>query len=80
MTEESSVACPRCGQDWLRNVRLVRLEQSAILCPECEALWIDVSPASDNFADYGTFMRSRGVADPDVSAELQLLGRLRSPG
>jgi len=78
MADESSVACPRCGQEWLRNVRLVRFERPAVHCQECDALWIDVTPGKDNFEDYGTFMRRGGVMEPDAAAEIQLLGLYRS--
>jgi hypothetical protein len=67
----AGVACPRCGQDWLVRVRLVRLGKSAILCPECDALWFSEKPESDNFVDYGTFMRAHGCTEPEDSSEIE---------
>jgi hypothetical protein len=73
MTDESKVPCPRCGQDWLQEVRLVRLGLSVILCPECDALWTDAPPAMDGFEDYGTFMQRHGVAEPEAPSEIEVL-------
>ncbi|MGK5532875.1 hypothetical protein [Streptomyces sp. URMC 129] len=34
------VACPHCGQDWLRLYRRNDTQQTFWLCPECESLWL----------------------------------------
>jgi hypothetical protein len=67
------VACPCCGQDWLRHVRLVRLALDAIFCPECGALWskaADVGPTT--FVDYGTFMIEHVRSNPHYPSEIEL--------
>jgi hypothetical protein len=74
---ETRTACPRCGQDWLMNVRLVHLSRQAILCPECEALWVDREPRADNFEDYGTFMQRNGRENPDRPEEIETIGLFR---
>ena len=79
MTEGSKIPCPRCGQDWLQRVRLVRLNISAVLCRECDALWVDLEPAGDNFDDYATYMRGRGVLEPEMPSEIELLGPVSGP-
>ena len=69
----NNVACPRCGQDWLRHVRLVALSLDAIFCPECEALW--QTPADvgrTTFEDYGTFMIAHGRSNPDSPTEIEM--------
>jgi hypothetical protein len=68
------VVCPRCGQDWLRRVRLIALNMVAVICPECEALWLSeeaVGPAT--WVDYGTFMKESGRPFPDQKGELEVL-------
>jgi hypothetical protein len=77
--EDEKLVCPRCGQDWLHDARLVRSGRAAVFCPECEALWVDVVPGADNFLDYGTFMHSQGVTEPDVPGEIELLGHSTAP-
>jgi hypothetical protein len=72
------VACPRCGQDWLVEVNLVQLEEHGVICMECDALWISESPEAANFQDYGTYMRSRGRANPDDKAEIEEVGYFRA--
>jgi len=70
----SQVACPRCGQDWLRRARLIALKREAILCPECEALWLDAEAiGAETWVDYGTFMREAGRQAPDQKGEVELL-------
>jgi Zn-finger nucleic acid-binding protein len=78
--KEVRTACPRCGQDWLMDVRLVYLGREATFCPECEALWIDRGPRADNFEDYGTFMKRSGRADPHRPEEIQTIGPFRANG
>lgn len=74
---ESLVQCPRCGQDWLLDVRLVHLEQDAVLCPECDALWLRADEvASNNFHDYGTYMIEHGRPEPEDQGELLVRGPL----
>ena len=70
---EKKVACPRCGQDWLRHVRLVYLALDAIFCPECNALWrTQQAVAKSTFVDYGTFMLEHGRTNPDSKGELEI--------
>ena len=66
--------CPRCGQDWLRKVRIVRFGIEAILCPECDALWTVGEPLIESFRDYGTFMRGLGISQPELVGEVEFLG------
>lgn len=75
------VVCPRCEQDYLQRVELVRLGRLAILCPECDALWLDEErvgpPTREGYGvvwfDYGTFMRNAG-REPDEASEVVVLG------
>jgi Zn-finger nucleic acid-binding protein len=69
----AKVPCPRCGQDWLHHVELVKLDKRAILCPECEALWLDGSELGTTWVDYGTFMRQAGRLSPNEPSELRVL-------
>ena len=71
----TDLACPRCGQDWVVEVRLRHINLLARFCPDCEALWPGVQPRKDNFVDYGTFMKSHGRTEPDDPNELEILGR-----
>ena len=67
------VACPRCGQDWLRHVRLVHLSLDAIFCPECDALWPTAADVRrTTFVDYGTFMIERGRSKPHHPSEIEI--------
>lgn len=71
----SSIACPRCRQDWLRHVRLIKLDKNAIICPECEALWFSEDAiGSRTWVDYGTYLRDAGRQNPDDRSELEVLG------
>lgn len=71
------VACPRCGQDWLRRVRLVQLSRDAILCLECDALWQrEEDVGSATFEDYGTFMVRHGRQQPEEKGEIAFEGDL----
>lgn len=74
MVVELRIACPRCGQDWLRIVKIRRFAIRAIICLECEAFWEKNNPAKDSFEDYGTFMQARGVENPDDASEIEILG------
>jgi hypothetical protein len=72
---DQRVACPRCGQDWLREIRLVHLERDAIFCPECEGLWLSADDlAAQVFCDYGTYMMAHGRSDPDQRGEIDVRG------
>jgi hypothetical protein len=68
------VACPRCGQDWLRVVLLRKLEATAVMCPECDALWAGQAPRGDNFDDYETYMRRHFRPNPSSPDELEIVG------
>jgi hypothetical protein len=74
MEVTSQTQCPRCSQDWLRKVRIVRFGIEAILCPECDALWTAREPSIESFRDYGTFMRGLGVSQPELAGEVESLG------
>jgi len=74
MNDPNKVACPRCGQDWLRIVRLNYLEQTAVLCQECDALWAGRPPRNDNFEDYETYMRRHFRANPANRDEYEVVG------
>jgi len=77
---EARTKCPRCGQDWLQDVRLVHLAQDAVLCPECDALWLPADRiAADTFYDYGTYMTERGRNEPEREGELLVRGPLLNP-
>jgi len=71
------IECPRCGQDWLLEVRLVYLNVRATLCPECDALWVARAAEADNFEDYGTFMRGHGRVRPEDREEIEIVGPAR---
>ena len=74
---ELQVPCPRCGQDWIQEVRLIALEQDAFLCLECDALWLDAGDIGpDSFRDYGTFMEESGRTEPHSASELVIKGPL----
>ena len=72
--KENRIACPRCGQDWLLDVRLTHVDRTAIWCPECDALWLEGAPHSDDFVDYGTFMLRQGRAEPETPDEIEIIG------
>lgn len=75
---ETRVQCPRCGQDWLLDVRLAHLAQDAVLCPECDALWLRSEEVGANtFRDYGTYMVEHGRAEPEVPGEVLIRGPMR---
>lgn len=66
------VPCPRCGQDWLVRIGLVRFDEAAIYCPECDALWLAAAAVgADTFVDYTTYMDSRGVMEPHSKTEIR---------
>jgi len=68
----NKVECPRCGQDWLRHVRLVALSLDAIFCPECEALWQTPEDVGQTtFEDYETFMIAHGRSNPHTPTEVE---------
>jgi hypothetical protein len=71
---EARVACPRCGQDWLSEVRLVNLGRLGVWCKECDALWVGTEPLDDNFEDYGTYMKQYGRPEPEGPGEIEVLG------
>jgi DNA-directed RNA polymerase subunit RPC12/RpoP len=72
------VACPRCRQEWLREVTLTALDTHAYLCVECDALYLtDTDVAGASFVDYGTFMESRGRSAPEDPKEIRLGPKLR---
>jgi hypothetical protein len=74
---DARTKCPRCGQDWLQNVRLVHLAQDAVLCPECDALWLPGDQiALATFRDYGTYMEEHGRREPEREGELLIRGPL----
>lgn len=71
------IPCPRCGQDWVAQVRLVHLQRTACLCPECDALWAQPQDISfETFVDYGEFMVRNGRAEPESVGEVEFLGPL----
>jgi hypothetical protein len=77
---ETRMPCPRCGQDWLYDVRLIHLEQDAVLCPECDALWLRIEEIGvDTFRDYGTYMMDHGRGEPEAPGELLVRGLLLRP-
>jgi uncharacterized Zn finger protein len=60
----SRIACPRCGQDWVRRAVIKPLKEEIVICPECDAFWRPDQPISkDNFSDYGTYIESKGYTD-----------------
>lgn len=72
---ESRIQCPRCGQGWLLDVRLIHLDQDAVLCPECDALWLGLEEAgASTFRDYGTYMVEHGRARPEAPGEILIRG------
>ena len=74
------VQCPRCGQAWLLEVRLVHLERDAVLCPECDALWLGVDEiAPGSFRDYGTYMVEQGRDTPEDRGEIVIRGPVLTP-
>jgi len=74
---ENRIPCPRCGQDWLHDVRLVHLEQDAVFCPECNALWLTADEvAASTFREYGAFMVEHGRPQPHAKGELLIRGPL----
>jgi len=34
------IACPHCGQDWIRKYRRKDDGSHFFMCPECESLWL----------------------------------------
>jgi hypothetical protein len=74
---EDRVACPRFGDDWLRDVCLVHLNQTAIWRVECDALWVDRLPAARNFEDYSTYMQRHGRTEPHGGGEIEIIGFYR---
>jgi hypothetical protein len=43
------IACPVCGQDWLRWYRVKDDGLTFLLCPECDSVWLpgqDPSPTA----------------------------------
>src|SRR3954466_5174851 len=40
VSRDDRVACPRCKQDWIVEVRMIPLEHQGYYCPECSALWL----------------------------------------
>jgi hypothetical protein len=70
----NKLACPRCGQDWLRVVLLKHLEATGVMCRECDALWVGKGPRKDNFDDYETYMRRRFRSNPGNPDELEIIG------
>ena len=53
--------CPRCEQDYLVEANIRPLDELIRLCPECDAIWpIDTPPSFETFADYSTYMESKG--------------------
>lgn len=75
--DEIDGVCPRCGQDYLENVRLVHLNQDAILCIECDALWVGRDVSLLTFVDYEAYMRDHGRSQPEAPGECELKGRYR---
>ncbi len=67
------VACPRCEQDWIREVTLTALGTRAYLCVECDAMWLSRDQISqETFVDYSTFMEAHGRSSPEDPREIQL--------
>jgi hypothetical protein len=57
----NQIPCPRCGQGWVLDVRIVLLNQEAFLCEECEALWFQKEEiCRGEFVDFGDFMLRNG--------------------
>ncbi len=53
--------CPRCEQDYLVKANIRPLEETIWICPECDAIWpVDAQPRFETFADYATYMESKG--------------------
>jgi len=70
----NKVACPRCGQDWLRVVLLKHLDATAVMCRECDALWAGRPPRNDNFDDYETYMRRHFCPNPGSPGQVEIIG------
>lgn len=72
------VACPRCGQDWVVRAIIKPLSEEILLCPECDAFWRPDQPISKAaFADYGTYVISKGLSQD--WALLEQLGPVEVP-
>jgi uncharacterized protein (DUF983 family) len=54
--------CPRCGQGVLLVATIKMSDERVVVCDECEALWTsEKEPASANFQDMVTFLKSKGI-------------------
>lgn len=74
---ETRVACPRCNQDFLLEVRLVHLNAIVTFCPECNAMWDGVTPRQDNYQQYQIYMEERGRNHPNDPSEIEIIGAIR---
>lgn len=73
MTEDR-VPCPRCGQDWLREIWFVHLGGTAAHCEECDAIWLaGVAISKTTFSDRGTYLMAYG-RPPDAPGEFETRG------
>lgn len=55
--------CPRCEQDYLDKVTIIKLKKIAHICPECEAAWFSEKEIEKySFVDLFTYLREHGVS------------------
>lgn len=55
------IECNRCGQGYVRAMRVRSTQYSLWVCEECEATWTSQTEVNvRSFEDYGTFMASIG--------------------
>lgn len=64
------IACQRCGQGYVRAMRVRSTQISLWVCEECEATWkIQADVNVNKFEDYGTIMA--GIERSGLWSELE---------
>lgn len=57
------IECKRCGQGYVRAMRVRSAQTPLWVCDECEATWISQAEVNVcKFIDYGTLMASAGLS------------------
>jgi hypothetical protein len=64
------IECQRCGQGYVRAMRVSSTQLSLWVCEECEATWTTQAAVNvSNFEDYGTLMA--GIGRSGLWSELE---------
>jgi len=58
------IACPGCGQGWVRHVRVRVLKRDLYVCEECETTWLSEQGIGVSTpTNFMSFMEEHGLKD-----------------